>query len=166
MKARDLMVHPVATVRIGDSLAHAVALMRAHDCGAVVVVDDGTAAAMLTDRDVCLTALRTNRPLSDMRVEHAMSNRVHTCNPDDDVAHVAEQMALHRVRRVPVVDEECRPIGMVSLDDIARLARDQRDMFAPAVSEAAVGAALGAIRRPGALGAASETLAAPAPDAR
>jgi CBS domain-containing protein len=149
MKASDLMVHPVATVRIGDSLAHAVALMRAHDCGAVVVIDDCAAVAMLTDRDVCLAALRSNRPLSEMRVEHAMSNHVHTCRPDDDVTAVAEKMALHRVRRVPVIDDGRRPIGIVSLDDVARLARDQRDLFAPAMSEAAVGAALGAIRRPG-----------------
>ena len=59
MNARDMMMKPAATVRAGDSLARAATIMRSRGCGSIVVVGpDGRAVAMVTDRDVCLAALR------------------------------------------------------------------------------------------------------------
>lgn len=149
MLARELMVRPVATTTAQASLAHVAAMMRDHECGSVVVLREGNRPiAMITDRDVCMSALRSNRPLSDLRVEQAMSRKLHTCRPDDEVARVLEQMSLHQVRRMPVVDEVGRILGLVCLDDIARVAGRQVDLFAPSVSTGGVGRALGEICRP------------------
>jgi CBS domain-containing protein len=149
MNARELMQKPAATVRAGDSLARAVNIMRHRSCGTVVVVGpDGRAVAMVTDRDVVLTALRMSRALADLKVHQAMSSRLFTCGPNDDVARVEDLMSLHQVRRLPVVDADGRPLGVVSLDDLAKAARRQADLIASSVPSAGVGRVLGDICRP------------------
>jgi CBS domain-containing protein len=149
MKTRELMVQPAVAVHAGDSLAHAASLLRDHDCGSLAVVaSDGRIVAMLTDRDICLAALRTDRPLTALEVGQAMSRVVHCCGPDDDVAQVQDEMSLHQVRRLPVVDENRRPLGVVSIDDIARAAQRQSGLIAPPVGSASVGRTLAEICRP------------------
>ena len=149
MKASDVMQRRAATVRPGDSLAHAATAMRTRDCGSVVVLDPRRAAtAMLTDRDICMTALRTGRALADLQVREAMSCKLFTCGPNDELSRVEEIMSLHQVRRLPVVDLAGHLLGVVSLDDIAKVARQQASLIAPAVPASDVGRTLGDIVRP------------------
>lgn len=149
MRARDLMVRRVAAVRPDETLAHAASVMRDHECGSVVVLmPGGHVVAMLTDRDICMAALRADRLLSDLRVGQAMSRTLHACGPDDDLATVQDIMSLHQVRRLPVVDAERRILGLVSIDDIARLAQRQATLLAPEVPTSTVGRTLGEICRP------------------
>jgi len=148
MRAQDLMVRTVACVHAEDSLARAAGVMRDQACGSVVVVRPGAQVdGMLTDRDICMAALRSNRPLSDLSVAQSMSGHVHTCGPDDDVDHVQDQMSLHQVRRIPVVDSNRRLLGIITLDDIAKAAQAQAHLIAPAVRNASVGKTLGDISR-------------------
>lgn len=148
MQAKEVMVRVVATVRAEDTLARAAAILRDRGCGAVVVVQPGPRpVAVVTDRDICMAALRTNKPLSDLPVASAMSRALHVAAPDEDVAALAGRMALHQIRRLPVVDERGLLVGLVALDDLARVAREQAELFAPAVGQGAVGAALGDIVR-------------------
>jgi CBS domain-containing protein len=148
MQAKEVMVRVVAAVRAEDTLARAAAILRDRGCGAVVVVQPGPRpVAIVTDRDICMAALRTNKPLSDLPVASAMSRALHVAAPDEDVAALADRMALHQVRRLPVVDDRGLLVGLVALDDLARVAREQADLFAPAVAHGLVGAALGDIVR-------------------
>ena len=120
-----------------------------RDCGCVVVVDDlGHPLGMVTDRDICMAALRTERALTRIAVADAMTERPFACRPDDTVDAAENLMALHQVRRLPVLDDQGRVCGILALDDIARHARASDDLFAPAVSCAAVGRTLGQITRP------------------
>lgn len=148
MQAKDVMVRIVAAVRAEDTLARAAAILRDRGCGAVVVVQPGPRpVAIVTDRDICMAALRTNKPLSDLSVASAMSRALHVAQPDEEVGALAGRMALHQIRRLPVVDGRGLLVGIVALDDLARVAREQADLFAPAVAQNAVGAALGDIVR-------------------
>jgi CBS domain-containing protein len=61
---------------------------------------------------------------------------------------IEDLMSLHQVRRLPVVDADGRPLGVVSLDDLAKAARRQADLIASSVPSAGVGRALGDICRP------------------
>jgi CBS domain-containing protein len=149
MRAAELMKRTVATVRPHDTLHHAASLMHQRACGCVVVIDDRShALAVLTDRDISLAALRTGRPLTGIEVGDAMSRRLHSCRADDTIASAEDAMALHQVRRLPVVDAHGRLVGILALDDIAREAIREADLIAPPVSAAAVGATLGRICRP------------------
>ena len=148
MQVNDLMNRSLAIVRAIDTLRYAVQLMERFDCGCVPVVDaDGRVAGMLTDRDVCLAALRSDRPLSEMTCGWAMSAPAHVCRAEDTIGQAERLMALHRVRRLPVVDADGRLAGLVSLDDLSREASRQADLQMHSLSQHEVGWTLGEITR-------------------
>jgi len=108
-------VHPA------DNLDHAAELMRDRDCGSVVVVDENNVAVgIVTDRDICMAALRYERPLLSLSVADAMTAEPFTCRGTDTVQEAEDTMSLHQVRRLPVVDDHKRLLGLLALDDIAR----------------------------------------------
>jgi CBS-domain-containing membrane protein len=88
-----------------------------------VVNEDGKPIGMLTDRDVCMAAYTRGVALSELSVSGAMSNGVRTCKPNDSLRSLMDAMATHQVRRMPVVDDEGRLVGIATLADIARLAQ-------------------------------------------
>jgi CBS domain-containing protein len=154
----SLMQRQVATVRASDALDVAATLMAERDCGCVVVTDaDGRPSGVLTDRDVCLAALRLQKPLAALRAADAMSAQPFTCREGDTVAEGERAMGLHQVRRLPVVDAHGRLVGLLALDDVAREACRDQDLLAPPVSCAAVGRTLGEITRPKLVGPAART---------
>ena len=89
MHVSDLMTRNVATVRSSDSLATAARLMWDCDCGSLPVLSDGNqVSAVITDRDICMTALFQDKALSAIQVAQAMSKKLHFCAPDDSVSSV------------------------------------------------------------------------------
>jgi CBS domain-containing protein len=120
---RNIMTsHPV-TCHENEDLAAATQRMWEHDIGALPVVDDhGRAIAMLTDRDVAMAAYTQGKPLRNIGVKTAMSREIHAVRADAGLDDVETVMQAHRVRRVPVIDNDRRAIGVVSLNDLARQA--------------------------------------------
>jgi len=115
------MSRPVVAVGLDADLGRAVQRMWDHDCGAVVVVDgDGRLAGIVTDRDACMAAYTQGRPLASIPVTTAMARDVASCRPDESAADVMQRLAERQIRRLPVVDAERRPIGVISLADLAR----------------------------------------------
>jgi len=126
MRVRELMSQPVVSCSIGDTLERPAKLMWDRDCGAIpVIYDDGRIAGIVTDRDICMAALFHGRPLSEIPVAHAMSADVSTCRPGDDLAEAEHQMSARQVHRLPVVGMSGEPVGMLSVSDIAQIARRQ-----------------------------------------
>jgi CBS domain-containing protein len=121
MLVDQLMTRDVFSCHAGDRLSDVARLFHDHDCGCVPVVQEGLGViGMVTDRDICLAAYAQNRPLRDIEVSSAMSRRVFTCNAADPVTTAEEIMRRKQVRRLPVVDESNRLVGLLSIDDIAR----------------------------------------------
>jgi CBS domain-containing protein len=121
MKIRDLMTKQVATVRATDSTAVAARLMWDCDCGAVPVLDgEGRAIAMITDRDICMAALMRDAAPSAIPVSEAMSQTLRFCAPDESVSTAESIMRTYQIRRIPIVDKDRRPVGVLSLADIVR----------------------------------------------
>jgi CBS domain-containing protein len=124
MEVRELMTAPVRTVFKDDTLSCAVKMMRDHAVGCVPVVDEaGVLVGVLTDRDVTLAAYEVGEALWKLPVEQYMSRTVRTCVPDDRIEHAARTMRQYRVRRLPVVDGQGHPIGILSLDDLVHASR-------------------------------------------
>ncbi len=120
MKASQLMTTHPATCRSTDSLERAAQLMRVCDIGYVPVVDgDDQICGVITDRDICLAALAQGKALREISVSAAMSDDVVTACEDDDIETVERSMRDSQVRRIPVIDEACHPVGVISLNDIA-----------------------------------------------
>ena len=122
MKVEKLMSRKVSTCSPQDTLEYAASLMWQNDCGCLpVVIINGTArlCGMITDRDICMSALFKGRALSELRVEDAMAKDLHTCQPGDTLAEVERKMQNARIRRLPVVDEAGALVGIVSVADLA-----------------------------------------------
>lgn len=120
MKVQDVMSMSVATCSMQDSLQTVAQQMWEHDCGCLPVVDgSGRPVAMITDRDVCMAAFTTGKPLGELRVAGAMSKQVVTCRAQEDLAAAGQRMSKHAIRRLPVVDGNGKLSGMLSLNDLA-----------------------------------------------
>lgn len=120
MRVQDLMSHPAITCHVNDDLNVVANLMWDHDCGAIAVVrDDGKLAGMVTDRDVCMAAHLQGRPLGEILVGTVMANHVISAAADLKVGDVEQLMADHQLRRIPVIDTNRKPVGMLSLSDLA-----------------------------------------------
>jgi CBS domain-containing protein len=120
MRVHEIMTRSVLTCRATDTLARAAELMWENDLGCLPVTRDGRVVGIVTDRDIAMVAYLKREKLADIAVTAAMSLQVLTCSLNDDVLEVERIMSGCQVRRLPVVDPLDRPIGVVSLYDIAR----------------------------------------------
>ena len=149
MKIHELMTKDVKACGPQDTLNTAAHLMWANDCGCVPVTDpDGHLQGMLTDRDVCMAAYTRGAPLEGLHVADAMSTNVYTVAPHETLARAEQVMAEHQVRRLPVVGESGSLVGLISLNDLARVATRDTGRLRPAVSARELSTALGAICKP------------------
>lgn len=111
--------HPI-TCREHDSLNAAAQRLWEHDIGALPVVDDGgRAVGMITDRDIAMAAYTQGRTLDRIAVRTAMSRQLWSVRPQATLSDVERLMQQHQVRRIAVVDDDNRPVGMISLNDLA-----------------------------------------------
>lgn len=125
MRIEDLMTRNVMTVNLNDRASTAGRLMWEGDCGVVPVVDDsGRAVGMITDRDICMSAVLQDRSPSAIPVSEAMSRELHACMARDEVASAEDLMRRHQVRRLPVLDVDGHPVGILSLADVVRAAEE------------------------------------------
>jgi CBS domain-containing protein len=123
-RVRDVMQRDVATCHPWDSLNRAAQLMWEADCGAIPIIDEqDKLVGMLTDRDVCMAAYTRGLPLAELGVQTAMSEHPFSCSPEDPLTALLSLMTTQQIRRVPVVSEGGRLVGIVSLADVARLAQ-------------------------------------------
>jgi CBS domain-containing protein len=133
MRVSELMHTPAVTCRPGATIAEVARLMRDRNVGSVIVVDDiGYLAGIVTDRDVAVRGVGEGRS-GDLAVEHIMSRNVATVLPHADVAAAAGIMAKRSVRRLPVVDDDDTPHGLVALDDLVRHLGREADAVADTV---------------------------------
>jgi CBS domain-containing protein len=154
MTIESMMSREVQSCRPDHTLAYAAARMWEHDCGGLPVViadgDERRVIGMVTDRDVCMAALFQGRPLHELKVADAMSRDIRVSKRDDRPEDVELLMRELKIRRVPVTDDAGALVGIVSLADFARAARDQAGSREDdGVSEQDVGHTLAAICEPG-----------------
>ena len=116
----EVMKQDVLTVAPEDSLGDAAEKMTSSDVGAVVVSDFGRLIGILTERDV-MRAVAHRMHSSIASVREWMTSDPVTAPPDMDAQEAARTMLDQGFRHLPVVDGG-RPIGIVSLRDIARWA--------------------------------------------
>jgi CBS domain-containing protein len=120
-KVADFMVPYPKYCAPHESLPHVARQMWNCNVGSLPVVDDfKRVVGIITDRDVCLAVGRETRPLAEIMVHELMSAPVYTCKSDDDASYALKLMRTRQVGRLPVVDEEKRLKGIVSLNNIAR----------------------------------------------
>lgn len=119
MKISDVMTRNVQVVAPNDSLIEAARLMREQDTGFLPVCDGDKILGSITDRDIVIRAVSAGLDPNNTIVRQAMSHGITWVYAHDDVKHAAAQMKAHQIRRLIVVDENKKLVGVVSLGDLA-----------------------------------------------
>jgi len=123
MQVQDIMTTNPACCEAKDSLRDAVQLMIDFDCGEIPVVankQECIPVGVITDRDiVCRTIGKGLNPL-EMSVSDCMSTPLVSVKPEFTLDECYQIMEENQIRRVPVVDNRGKCVGIVSLADIAR----------------------------------------------
>jgi len=126
MKVSQLMTEEVMVCTEADTLNRAAQLMWEFDCGCIPVVNvngNGRLVGVVTDRDIAMAAYTQGKPLWGIPVTTAMARKAITCQADNSIEEAEALMRENRVHRLPVVDDNARVIGIISLNDVVREAQ-------------------------------------------
>jgi CBS domain-containing protein len=119
MKVNEIMTQSAACCGPDTNVGAAVELMWVRNCGMLPVVGaDKKLIGVVTDRDICVAVGTRNRLAGDLTVGEIATRNVFTCRTEDDIHEALGTMAGKHVRRLPVVNEEGVPQGILSMDDV------------------------------------------------
>ena len=124
MKISEVMTTEVETVTGDQTAREAASFMLRANAGSIPVCEEGRVIGMITDRDIAVRGIAEGRG-PDTPVRDLMSDDIVCAREDDDTGDVAARMSSEQVRRLPVVDENDRLIGIVSLGDLSREGPEQ-----------------------------------------
>jgi len=117
----DVMQATVITCGPFATLNDAARLMWEHDLGALVVVNEQCKpVSMITDRDICMAAYTQGVALMHGQVASAMAKKLLTVSADASLDELTQLMAKAQVRRMPVVDEHGKLVGLVGMADLMK----------------------------------------------
>ena len=133
-KLREVMTPDPVTVLKSAPVTEAAQAMKERDIGDVIVRDDGRICGIVTDRDIVVRVLAEGRDPNSTTVGEVASDQPVTLSPDADVSEAVNVMREKALRRLPVT-EDGRPVGIVSLGDLA-IEEDPNSALAD-ISEAA-----------------------------
>jgi CBS domain-containing protein len=109
---------PVATATAEDSVESAARTMRDRRVGCLVVMRQGRASGIVTDRDLVVRVIAEGRDPSSVRVGDVVTYDPITVSVHEGIESAVERMRLHGVRRLPLVDEDSVVVGVVTADDL------------------------------------------------
>jgi CBS domain-containing protein len=149
VRIEDIMTRDVRACSPDDTMGEAAQVMWENDCGCVPIVDDAQrVVGIITDRDLAMAAHLQGVALRDSRVSSAMARDVKCCSPRDTPAMVQAMMQQYRIRRVPVVDEQKRLLGIITLGDLAYAMSSQQTLGGDGMTWTAIAHTLAAVSEP------------------
>jgi CBS domain-containing protein len=118
---RDVMTSNPCTIDAESTVAYAAKMMQEEDVGLTPIVEgDNKLIGMLTDRDLATRVAAQGRDPDQVKVRDVASKQLVTIDPQQDLDEGLRMMAKHQVRRLPVIEEDGRLVGVVAQADIAR----------------------------------------------
>jgi CBS domain-containing protein len=132
MKVQDVMTSEVKSCRPETNLAEAAAMMLDYDCGALPVVNnENKVVGMITDRDLAIAAATKARLASEIPVSEVISRKVCSATLDEDIHTALKTMRHEKIRRLPIVNRDGTLQGILSLNDIALRAEEEKGRHNP-----------------------------------
>jgi CBS domain-containing protein len=123
---REVMTSNPRTIAADKPVAEAAKLMRDEDVGLAPIVEGDRLIGTLTDRDIAIRVVAEGKDPQSTTVRDVASTDLVTVDPEQDFDEALRLMAQHQVRRLPVVEEDGRLVGVVAQADIARQADDRK----------------------------------------
>ena len=119
MRISDVMTRDVATVRPDQTAREAANFMLNADAGSIPVTEGDRLIGMITDRDIAVRGVALGHG-PDTPVSEIMTSGIICAREDDSIEDVASKMSEAQVRRLPVIDDSEKLVGIVSLGDLSR----------------------------------------------
>ena len=123
---RELMTENPRTIEPSQPVQEAARIMRDEDAGVVPIVEGERLVGVITDRDIAIRVVAEGKDAQQTSVRDAASTNLVTIDPQQNLDEALRLMAKHQVRRLPVVEEDGRLVGVVAQADVARHTDDQR----------------------------------------
>ena len=123
---RELMSDNPCSIDADKSVAYAAKMMRDEDVGLAPIVEGDRLVGTLTDRDIAIRVVAEGRDPESTTAREVASTDVITVDPQQELDEALRLMAQHQVRRLPVIEEDGRLVGIVAQADVARHGDDKQ----------------------------------------
>lgn len=136
-KCNEVMTKNPACCLQDDTVLKAAGLMKSENVGSIPVVENKQTRKLIgivTDRDLTLKVVAEGRDAASTKVDAVMTHKVVTCRAEDDLQKALDAMAEHQLRRIPVVDNDNKIVGIIAQADVATRV-DQPEKTAEMVKE-------------------------------
>jgi len=123
---RDVMTSEPRTVTADSTVAEAARLMRDEDTGIATITEGERLVGVVTDRDIAIAVVAEGKDPQSTKVTEISASKLVTVDPQQDLDEALRLMAQHQVRRLPVVEEDGKLVGILAQADVARHADASR----------------------------------------
>ena len=121
IRVGEVMTRGVVTLDAKDSAYDAAKAMKKNAIGSVVVLRNGRAAGIITERDIVLKLVMSGKNARKTRAWQVMTRPLKTIDASSTLAEVAERLRQLKIKRLPVTDGKDRLVGMITDDDLVRI---------------------------------------------
>jgi CBS domain-containing protein len=121
-KCNEVMTKKTVCCLPNDLVAQAALLMKNEHVGSIPVIEDEQTrklVGIVTDRDLALKVIAEGLDAKSTKVETVMTHKVVTCGADDDLQKAVDAMSKHQLRRIPIVDDDNKILGIIAQADVA-----------------------------------------------
>ena len=125
MLVKEIMTKHVEMISSDSTVADAAKKMECFDIGILPVTEGSKIVGVLTDRDIVIRTLATERDPQKTSVIQVMTHKVFWCSLNDTVEEAAREMEKRQVHRLVVMSETNQPIGIISVSNLARKAHNE-----------------------------------------
>ncbi len=125
-KISDLMSPNPCAIEADKPVAYAARMMKDEDVGLAPIVEGDRLVGTLTDRDIVTRVVAEGKDPQSVAVREVASTSLVTIDPQEKLDEALELMARNQVRRLPVVEQDGRLVGVVAQADIAREAKEKQ----------------------------------------
>jgi CBS domain-containing protein len=125
-KISEAMTSNPCAIDTEKPVAYAAKMMRDEDVGFAPIVEGDRLVGTVTDRDIAVKVVAEGKDPETTKVREIASTDLVTVQPDQDLDEALRLMAQHQVRRLPVVEEDSRLVGVVAQADVAQQAEPEK----------------------------------------
>lgn len=108
----------IRCTRPEDTVLKATQHMNEHSIGALLVMDDGRLVGIFTERDVLRRVVAAELAPGTVRVAQVMTTEIACCTPDTSIDDARNILRQHRVRHLPVINDDGEAQGIISIGDL------------------------------------------------
>ncbi len=105
-----------------DSVMKVAQWMKRENIGSIPVIENDETrklVGIVTDRDLAMKVVGQGADPKSVQIEAVMTYKLVTCRPDDDIQRALDMMSEHQLRRIPIVNDENKILGIISQADVA-----------------------------------------------